>query len=282
MIKPGDIMRQLNQMNFKVLLAGHNRKGVNWTQEPYTHRFNSLWLISKGKATFVIDGVSHAAEPGKLFVVAPGTVVQRSTEEGQPLEFYFVRFTYTTSYEEEGRWMTEGESSGPLLLHGAFTIQNPLPLLHAFEQMCELVKRRSQLVIMRQRIAMLELLTLIVADLRSQIVTGHTNTVIEKTIDYMVNHYDKSITLDDLADMAGLSPSHFSRLFKKYAGSTPLHYLTQLRMDRAKELLTLSDYRMKAIAQSIGYADELYFSRMFKKMVGTSPKEYARTHKASP
>lgn len=275
-------MRQLNQMNFKVQLAGHRRKEAEWKHEPYTHRFNSIWLIAKGKATYVIDGVAHAAEPGKLFVMAPGMVVQRWTEDSQPIEFYFVRFGYAMSYEEEGRWVSGTGPADPLLLSGAYTIQNPLPLLHVCEQISELMKQRGQLVMMRQRILLLELLTLIIADLRSQIVTGHTNTVIEKTIDYMVNHYDKDISLDDLADIAGLSPSHYSRLFKKYAGSTPVHYLTQLRMDRAKELLTLSDYRMKAIAQSIGYADELYFSRMFKKMVGTSPKEYARTHKASP
>ena len=282
MIRPGDMMRQLNQMNFKALLAGHRRKESDWRHEPYTHRFNSIWLIAKGKATYVIDGVAHTAEPGKLFVMAPGMSVQRWAEESQPLEFYFVRFHYTQSYEEDGGWISGGDTAEPLLLSGAYTIQNPLPLLHACEQISELMKQRGQLVLMRQRIQLLELFTLIVADLRSQIVTGHTNAVIEKTIDYMVNHYDKSITLDDLADIAGLSPSHYSRLFKKYAGTTPVHYLTQLRMDRAKELLTLSDYRMKAIAQSIGYTDELYFSRMFKKTVGTSPKEYARTHKASP
>jgi YesN/AraC family two-component response regulator len=105
---------------------------------------------------------------------------------------------------------------------------------------------------------------------------------IERTIDYMVNHYNENITLERLAGIAGLSPSHYSRLFKKYAGHSPIDYLLHLRMDRAKELLVLSDYRLKAVAESIGYTDELYFSRMFKKIVGISPSEFASKYKPKP
>ncbi|MNW18466.1 HTH-type transcriptional activator Btr [compost metagenome] len=50
-------------------------------------------------------------------------------------------------------------------------------------------------------------------------------------------------------------------------------------MDRAKELLSLSDYRLKSIASSVGYTDEFYFSRIFKKVTGQSPRDYAKKHK---
>lgn len=102
---------------------------------------------------------------------------------------------------------------------------------------------------------------------------------IEHTIDYMVNHYHKPLTLQDLAQIAGLSVSHYSRLFKRYAGYSPIDYLTHLRMDRAKELLVLSDYKLKGIAKSVGYNDEFYFSRMFKKVVGMSPSEFAKKNR---
>jgi AraC-like DNA-binding protein len=94
----------------------------------------------------------------------------------------------------------------------------------------------------------------------------------------MVNHYPEDLNLLDLAAIAGLSPSHYSRLFKKYSGHSPIDYLAHLRMDRAKELLSLSDYRLKAISQSVGYSDEFYFSRLFKKIVGMSPTAYVRKH----
>ncbi|MCU6710647.1 AraC family transcriptional regulator [Paenibacillus sp. J5C_2022] len=289
MIKPGEVMRALNKLNFHIVLAGHKKQDPGWSNGPFTHRFHSLWLIAKGKGTFTLDGTAHAAESGKLFAIAPGMVIERRAEGDTPLEFFFIRFQHTLSYYEDGRWQA-GDSRGSgddaetpaFPLSGCYSIQNPLPILHHGEQLCGLIKRRGQIVLMRQRILFLDMLTHIVSDLRSQIVTGHTNTVIEKTIDYMVHHYHESISVEELAQMAGLSPSHYSRLFKKYTGYSPIHYLTQIRMDRAKELLVLSDYKLKAIAQSIGYSDELYFSRLFKKNVGSAPSQYAIQHKTAP
>lgn len=95
----------------------------------------------------------------------------------------------------------------------------------------------------------------------------------------MIGHYQEPLTLEGLAQMAGLSVSHYSRLFKKYIGYSPIDYLTHLRVDRAKELLVLSDYRLKSIASSVGYTDEFYFSRIFKKVTGVSPREYAKNHR---
>ncbi|WP_168119649.1 AraC family transcriptional regulator [Paenibacillus sp. HB172176] len=282
MIKPSDMMRQLNQMNFKVSLAGHKKQEPSLPSGPYTHRFNSMWMISRGKGVFTIDGHEHIAEPGKLFVISPGMIISRMADEEQPLEYYFIRFQYATHYEENGEWLSGAGDDTPFPLIGAYTIQNPPALLNNCEQLCLLMKRRGQIIMMRQRILFLDILLQIISDLRSQIVSSDTNVVIENTIDYMVNHYNENITVEELAKLAGLSVSHYTRLFKKYVNNSPIHYLTQLRMDRAKELLTLSDYKLKALAQSIGYSDELYFSRLFKKFVGISPSQYAKLHKSAP
>jgi AraC-like DNA-binding protein len=88
--------------------------------------------------------------------------------------------------------------------------------------------------------------------------------------------------LSDLANIAGLSISHYSRLFKKYIGLSPIDYLTHLRIDRAKELLVLSDVRIKEVSQNVGYVDELYFSRTFKRIVGVSPSQFCDDQKLLP
>lgn len=283
MIKPWELMRDLNRMNFKVILAGYSQKPAGWRNGPYTHRFHSLWLMSKGKATFVLNGTSHTAEPGKLFSLSPGMIVERINESDGPIEFCFIRFSYVeAAYEEDGTWTLESGGRLQFPLVGSYSILNTPPIHNAFEGIIKLTKHRGQIVQMRQRILFLDILTHIIADLRSQAVTGHTNSMIETTIDYMVNHYADNMTVEELAKMAGMSSSHYSRLFKKYASASPIHYLTQLRMDRAKELLILSDYKLKTVAQSIGYEDELYFSRLFKKFTGQSPSQYAKTHKAAP
>jgi AraC-like DNA-binding protein len=281
-LKPWDIMRQLNQMNFSVLLTGHVKCGPGWRRGPHLHRFNTLWLIARGKGTFIIDGTTYSVEPGKLFFTSPDMLTDRISDDRDPLEFYFIRFSYATAYEENEEWKFATSKEAPFPLRGMHTIQNPPPIINLCDHIDQLMKRRGQVVTMRRRILFLDILISIVSDFRAQMVTGSTTMAIETTIDHMVNHYNENITLEDLANIAGLSSSHYSRLFKKYANYSPIDYLVHLRMDRAKELLVLSDYKLKAIAESVGYNDELYFSRMFKKVVGQSPSEYAKKNKTAP
>ncbi|WP_367379412.1 helix-turn-helix domain-containing protein [Subtercola boreus] len=79
--------------------------------------------------------------------------------------------------------------------------------------------------------------------------------------------------------MAGLSPTHFSWLFKQQTGSPVLHYQTQLRMARARELLDTTDDQVSTVAALVGYDDAFYFSRQFRKIHGTTPLRYRALHK---
>lgn len=278
MLKPGDLIKQLNEMVFTIQLVGHTKCDPTWNKPPKQHQFHSFWFVSKGRGTFILDGKHHSAEPGKLFVIVPGTVFERIPDPTDPLEYYFVRFGVAGAAEEEGQWTFRPALDGEFPLHGVYMLNNAPVIINLFEQLHYLWQRRGNVVVMRRKILFYELLLAIANDFRSRYVTGNTTLAIEHTIEHMVNHYPENLNLLDLAAMAGLSPSHYSRLFKKYSGHSPIDYLAHLRMDRAKELLSLSDYRLKAISQSVGYTDEFYFSRLFKKIVGMSPTAYVRKH----
>jgi AraC-like DNA-binding protein len=79
-----------------------------------------------------------------------------------------------------------------------------------------------------------------------------------------------------MADFCNLSEGYFSHHFKESVGIAPIKYLTNLRMEKAKFLLSESDLSVSAIAWSLGYGDLLYFSRIFKKIVGESPTIYRK------
>ena len=70
------------------------------------------------------------------------------------------------------------------------------------------------------------------------------------------------------------SPYYFSKLFKEEMGQSFIEYVTGIRMEKAKELLSKTDKSMKEICNEIGYADPNYFSRTFKKNVGFTPTEF--------
>ncbi|MHA6480449.1 helix-turn-helix domain-containing protein [Paenibacillus sp. strain BS8-2] len=89
--------------------------------------------------------------------------------------------------------------------------------------------------------------------------------------DYMKEHYQKPITMSDLAATFELDEKHLAYRFHKHTGISPKEFLIQYRMTRAKELLRNSNCSIKDIARSVGYSDAYYFSRLFKKHVGLSP-----------
>ncbi|MEK0315723.1 AraC family transcriptional regulator [Cohnella sp. 56] len=96
---------------------------------------------------------------------------------------------------------------------------------------------------------------------------------------YMAEHYAEDLSVERMAELVGLSPKYLGELFKKRYGQRPIDYLTELRMNRAKQYLRETNDKLRDIARSVGYSDEYYFSRKFKKAVGMAPSAYPRRGK---
>ena len=101
-----------------------------------------------------------------------------------------------------------------------------------------------------------------------------SNSIIGMAKDYIKTNYNRDISLDDVSRVVNISPYYFSKIFKESTGENFIEYVTNIRIDRAKELLGTSEYSMKEICSMVGYSDPNYFSRSFKKNVGVTPTEY--------
>ncbi len=84
-------------------------------------------------------------------------------------------------------------------------------------------------------------------------------------------------SIEALADQAGYTPAHFSRVFKDIMGVSPQQYLIQAKIDRATQLLHETDWSMSRIAQVLGYNDVFFFSRQFKSVTGQTPSAVRRS-----
>ena len=278
----GCLVSKLNEMTFSLLLAGYKTCPPNWAKNGKKPLYHSLWFITKGTGEIVINGKKSSLVPGKLVVFTPGMICDKKTSPSDPLEFYFIRFTPAVAFEKKEQWHFKLPQEITFPLHGVYSIKNSAEVILLLEEINSLSKRRGPTIAFKQKILFQELLLSFIHDFHSQTIPGDTNRVIEETIAYMGNHYNQVISLTDLARLAGLSKSHYSRLFKKNVGYSPIEYLTHLRIDRAKELLAHSDIRIKEVSQSVGYEDELYFSRIFKKIAGVSPTQFSDDQKTSP
>ena len=96
----------------------------------------------------------------------------------------------------------------------------------------------------------------------------------DTAITYFNTNYNRAINVEEYASSIGMSISWFIRSFKKYTGSTPIQFITSLRMTNAQVLLETTSYSINEIAGIVGYNNPLYFSRLFHKQKGCSPSEY--------
>ena len=112
-------------------------------------------------------------------------------------------------------------------------------------------------------------------DKRQNNVNKKYNDVVETVIEYINEHYsDEDLSLNMLASYVNFSPNHLSMMFGQQTGKTFIKYLTDFRMNKAKELLRCTNKRSVDISVEVGYKDPHYFSYCFKKYQGVTPTQY--------
>ena len=113
--------------------------------------------------------------------------------------------------------------------------------------------------------------------LRDENAGDQNRSVLKLAVDFIDHNYmDEEISLNKAAHVANVSANHFSALFSQNMGQTFTEYLTDLRMNKAKELLRCTAMRSSEIAGEVGYKDAHYFSYLFKKTQGMTPSEYRK------
>ena len=101
-----------------------------------------------------------------------------------------------------------------------------------------------------------------------------TESLYEKMLSYIEENYSGKITLNDIAEALHANSSYLSRLFKQKSGNNLFDAVLEKRIEKAKDYLTDTDWKIYKISQAVGFEDTGYFSRVFKKYTGISPTEY--------
>lgn len=111
--------------------------------------------------------------------------------------------------------------------------------------------------------------------LREKKASSRYEDVVSEVIHYIEDNYaQEELSLNLLASHVNFSPNHLSMIFSQQTGQTLIRYLTDYRMNRAKELLRCSSKKSSVISMEVGYKDPHYFSYLFKKTQGMTPTQY--------
>ena len=243
------------------------------TSRPHGRNDYQLLYVASGKATFYYETASgprsRTAPAGSLMLYRPGEMQYYKYFLEDTPEVCWVHFT--------------GKEAGQLLDKIGFQ-DTPLlccDLPNDFTELFRLMIQELQL----KRPCFDELLSLYLRQLfcrikRSQQETSADNyrpsPEIESAIHYFNESFSQDISIEEYAAERHVSVSGFIRSFKRYTGTTPLKYITLLRINKAKELLQATNYSVQEIGKIVGYEDQLYFSRIFKKQTGKAPTWFRR------
>lgn len=102
----------------------------------------------------------------------------------------------------------------------------------------------------------------------------HKNYLVENTKKYILEHLHERIVLQNIADTFGVSPNYLSQLFKKYEQIGISEYISNLKIQKSKDLLKNGNLKIYEVADRLGFESAFYFSKVFKKVTGVSPKDF--------
>lgn len=234
---------------------------------------HTLLYAAKGKGELIINGEREKLARDGYYIFSPNTVMELSLHTAAPVELCWVIFDifrlkeqgeHQRAYERELEFPVEG-----LIKLKGSRFKRLLYLLTAEESGMEESSRFLDQHYLH------EMLGSVIAH-AAPMAANDLEKRLELTLRYMQSHFREDIRVDKLAEIAQLHPSYYSQVFKKVMNKTPVAFLTDLRMNKAKELLLLTDKPIHDIAGDVGYGDEFYFSRRFKATSGYAPTVYTR------
>jgi AraC family transcriptional regulator len=102
-------------------------------------------------------------------------------------------------------------------------------------------------------------------------------TKLRAVVEYVEEHLDGNLTLEQIAAVAHLSPYHFARQFKATTGLPPHQYVLARRVERAQQLLREDDLSLAEVAAGAGFSDQSHFAQHFKRLVGVTPGQFRKS-----
>jgi len=272
------IIEELNPTFLYTWKGTRSKEKDEPTYHSHDHLELALILSGEGKYRFE-DGIISVRE-GDMLIINPGVKHQALAcpeAETPATEF----FTAGTDFQIPGCQ----ENSLPVpegghVLHTAGELRQRLFKMYSAMEAEKAVYRPGRYFMLKAYL--IQMILLVIREQSEPVErTGgcafesvNRKYVVEKMVNYLEDHYNEKISLDQIAENMYLSPFYISKIFKSETGDTPIHHLINIRLEKARELLAGGyEGSIQEVAASVGYDDAYHFSKLFKKRYGISPSQ---------
>jgi len=249
-------------MGFYGHAAGHAMQ-----RSPAEHEEHLLLYCVQGRATLEVGDSSQVLQAGTLAVLPAGVAHAYRADSRDPWSLYWVHLSgegvadFLMPLLDDKPWAVLAPGLSPALL------ADWRSLLEAGTPGFE--PAALQLVAARLRQVLVHL-----AWLGSRSSQARSRLDVSALQNFMQQHLQESLSLEQLAAVAGMEKFHFAKTFRRLTGQAPLQHFQHLRMARACEWLDAGEEGVAVIAQRLGYSDAPYFSRQFRQVIGMAPSAY--------
>lgn len=223
-----------------------------------------LLYIYKGCGHFLIDGCRKTLSAGSIILYRPGEPQIYTYYAHDLSEIYWLHFSGTWSESLLSRYQ----------IYNGMGIGENRVLKQLFDETILELQLRKPLFQEMVLSNFLKMLPLIRRSCLSQSASYENIDILDQLIIQLNTHYMDTWDIASMAQFCSISPDYFSHLFKQSTGCTPIQFLTNLRIEKAKEFLLTEDLSVSEVAALVGYKDSMYFSKVFKKVTGSSPKSF--------
>lgn len=243
---------------------------------PHFHEGFAIGVIESGADVFDYRGAQRIAAAGDIMLINPLEVHTGHAidENGWTFRIMYVDPELLRRVRAE---LTGKASDIPFfsktVVRDDSTARRILRLHRALENSASTLERESLFLL-----AMMQLITRHADSKTGSQSSGSENSAVVRAREYLRANAKENITLDELANVAFLSPFHLLRVFREETGLPPHAYQTQIRIERAKQLLR-DRFSITQTALTTGFFDQAHFSKQFKRHVGISPGKFVAEHK---
>lgn len=275
-MNPSDISNR--DFNPSVLYACKYKRTVSG----YVHKHDHIELhfVLTGSGKYSIGGSSCPITSGDLILLNPNEPHAHICNSSNPLYIFSVGFEHIH---------LKGEPENHFSLPDKSSVYSPsLKLRENLSSLCysmlaeEEAPSPGRYYMMRAYLTQMLILILrnntdsVATIARCDFASSQKSYVVKTILEYMHEHYQEKVSLDEIAGNMYISPVYISKVFKEETGDSPINHLIQIRLEKAKELMSIDpSLSIKEIAKRVGYEDAYYFSRLFKKYYGASPSKYS-------
>ncbi len=288
---------RLNRSSRRIALGAGSVEVLHWAYErhladnrPHRHTFFEVCLVGRhGGGEFRVQDTAHALGPGDLFVARPGVMHQIVNTAQPDMELRWVSFVWTPSVlPSSDDMLLRAFASSPVLVAESEAVGAVWAALEAVagspaglgrEEQCRLLTPALILGIAQ---ALADCPAVLEGSGPKGSGPDPGDQSARLAVRFIHDNLPRPLPLAEIAAQVSLSPRHLSRVFTRFTGKAPAHYITHARMDRAVGLILRSALPLKEVAATVGYPDIHHFTRVFTVHFGSPPGEVRRCPELLP